>query len=384
MVNMKYKRRECRVCGSAELKPIIVLPNYPMVAGPVTRTPKTVPTCNLEVGFCSSCGTCVSLNTDTDGLPYDDDYTSSNIAYGHVKSMDERTDRFVEFISRAYKPKRSRVLEIGCYEGTFMELLEKRYGFDMLGCEPCVAVAEEARGKGCNVLPHEFRSTDYSELDMIVARNILEHITSPSQFIRDIALSLKSDGAVILEVPAGEHYIRNGILGTIVPEHSCYFGKGSLERLLGDHFATVVIEEDKATIRALAHLPCDDIGSEGDITDATLLRIGGQIRQARYDAVREATESERVDIFGANTCTLELIAAGAIRIEQIDMVYDDDPRRWGRYLVNTNLVVSPRGTLRGWRRRQKVLVCSYTHRRPIADYITKQKNIAVKLYGDEE
>ena len=377
------KSRKCRVCGSIELEPITTLPNYPVVAGPVMKVPRTVPTCNLEVGLCRHCGTCVLLNTDIDRLAYDDDYTSSNIAYGQVKGMDELTNRFANFIGRAYKSRRSRVLEIGCYDGAFMSLLEKKYEFTVVGCEPCVAVAEEAKRKGYNVLPNTFSPTDYSELDMVVARNILEHIPSPRQFVRDIASTLKLDGSLVLEVPAGEHFIGNGILGTIVPEHPCYFGKKSLERLLEGYFAVVAVEEHGATIRALASFPQESNDSKDATVSAIRLKGGGRTRQARYDAVREAIGNEEVDIFGANTCALELIAAGAIRTGRIDKVYDDDPRKWGKHLVNTDRAVFPRNEFRGQRQR-KVIVCSYTHRRSIAEYIAKQGSIAVMLYGDDE
>lgn len=380
---MKLKHNECRVCGSAELVPVTTLLNYPMVAGPVTRVARTVPVCSLEIRLCHRCGTCVLFNTDTDGLVYDEDYTSSNIAYGHVKSMDEQTDRFADFIRRAHRPQGSEVLEIGCYDGAFMGLLEKRYKFNMLGCEPCVALAEEARTKGYSVHPRVFNAVDYSELDMVVARNILEHISSPSRFVGGIASTLKREGTLVLEVPAGEHYIRNGILGTIVPEHPCYYGKNSLERLLRDHFTAVIVEEGGATIRALASFPRHGNSSEGAVADITQLRAGERARQTRYDAVERATDDEKVGIFGANTCALELIAVEAVRIEQIDKIYDDDPRKWGRYLVNTDLIVRPRSVI-SEEKRWKVIVCSYTHRRSIADYITEQNGIAVTLYGDDE
>jgi len=378
--------RRCRVCGSVELEPITTLPNYPMVAGPVVRTPRIVPTCNLEVGLCRHCGTCVLLNTDVDGLAYGDDYTSSNIAYGHVKGMDELTNHFANFIGSARKPRHSRVLEIGCYDGAFMSLLEKKYEFTMLGCEPCATFAEEAKGKGYDVIPSTFNVSDYAGLDMVIARNILEHIPSPRSFVRDIASTLKQDGSLVLEVPAGEYFIGNGILGTIVPEHPCYFGRKSLERLLEGYFAVVVVEEHGATIRALASFPQESDGSKDAIVDTTRLKGGGRTRQARYDAVQRTVRWENVDIFGANTCALELIAAGAVRAEQVVKIYDDDPRRWDRYLVNTDRAVLPRNALKRWSLQppRKMLVCSYTHRQSIAEYITKQNSIAVMLYGDNE
>lgn len=380
---MNNRRNDCRVCGSFELVPILTLPNYPLVAGPVTQTPKTAPTCDLEVRFCMHCGICSLLNTDTDNLTYGDDYTSSNIAYGYAKSMDKLTDRFAAFVGRAGKTQGSIALEIGCYDGTFMSLLEKRYGFSMIGCEPCVAVADEARRKGCDVYPGTFNATNYSKLDIIIARNILEHIPSPVGFVAGIASTLKQNGAFVLEVPAGERSIRNGILGTVVPEHPCYYGKRSLGKLLGRHFLSTNIAGDRATIRATACFPDHGDDDKETALSASRLIAGKRIRQARYDVVREDVGDERVDIFGANTCTLELIAAGAVRVEQIDKVYDDDPRKWGKYLVNTSLVVLPRSAISEGKQR-RMLVCSYTHRQSITEYITKQNNIAVKLYGDDE
>lgn len=382
---MNNRHKACRVCGSDELETITKLPDYPLSAGPTTRTTKTIPTCDLEIGLCHHCGTCILLNTDTDNLAYGEDYTSSNIVYGQVKSMDEKTNRFADFVGKAQKPIHSKVLEIGCYDGTFMGILQKKYEFDMIGCEPCTAIAEEARSKGCNVIPKEFDVADYGKLDMVVARNILEHISSPSQFVKDTASVLKENGAVVLEVPAGEYFVENGILGTIVPEHPCYFGEESLERLLLNSFEIAVAEASGAAIRTLALLPRSRSRDDSVfmiVANAARLRSGEQKRQERYDAIGKAIGGKKVDIFGANTCTLELIAVGAIRTEQVSKVYDDDPRRWGRYLINTDLTVYPRDALVG--RRRKVLVCSYSHRQPIADYITSTGNIPIKLYGDDE
>jgi len=218
---------------------------------------------------------------------------------------------------------------------------------------------------------------------MVVARNILEHIPSPGSFVKDIASALKQDGSFVIEVPAGEYFVENGILGTIVPEHPCYFGKKSLERLLGCYFVLVIVEERGATIHALASFPHRDGDGKYATANTTRLKGGEQARRMRYDAVWKAIGSDAVDIFGANTCALELIVAGAIRTGRIDKVYDDDPRKWGKHLVNTDRAVFPRNEFRGQRQR-KVIVCSYTHRQSIADYITKQNNIAVMLYGDNE
>jgi 2-polyprenyl-3-methyl-5-hydroxy-6-metoxy-1,4-benzoquinol methylase len=374
----------CRVCGSSELVPVATLPNYPLVTGPVTRIPRTVPTCTLEIGRCQQCGLCVLLNTDTDELAYDDDYTSSGITYGQVSSVDAQTDRFVSFIGEAGKPPGSKVLEIGCYDGDLMGILAARYGFNMSGCEPCVPAVKVARENGHDVRLGLFNADDYSGLDMVVVRNVLEHIAFPNQFLKGVASSLKDDGVLVVEVPNGEHYILKGILGTIVPQHSCYFGQDSLARLMLNHFDESTTEGDRATIRMRASTPDQNSLRRSIATDEVRLRLGMLKRQRRYDIVRKTIgDEEFVDIFGANSCALELIAAGAVKLEQIDKVFDDDHYRWNKYLVNTNLTVSPRTAVERGRRR-KVLVCSYTHRDTIAEYITEQGSTPVKLYKEDE
>lgn len=374
--------KKCRVCGSTKISPLFTLADYPLISGPVTRTPRAVATCDLEVALCHRCGTC-SLTNDVDDLAYGDDYTSSNIVYGNVKSMDERTDRFIDFIGQSGKPAGSRALEIGCYDGTFMGLLRDRLGFNMFGHEYSTTIADEARGRGYNVLSGPFSPSDYSDIDVVIARNVLEHVPQPNQFVKDVASVLKRDGLLVLEIPNGAHFIRIGVLGTIVPEHPCYYSKDSLKRLLGNHFTFATVTETGSTLCALASHPRSRPCGEDEPVDIADLTAGGWTRQMRCDAVRELVGNKEIDLFGANTCTLELLAARVIDADQVNKVYDDDPRRWGRYLVNTKHIVLPRSSLNG-NKPCNVLVCSYAHRKPIADYVEQRGRNAITLYENIE
>lgn len=376
---------KCRVCGKYELLQLYILNNYPFTAGQVTGEKETIATCDLILGYCFNCGMASLLNKEVDSLVYNNDYTSSNIVYGTLPNMDMLTDRFIKYIGNVYKPRGSKVLEIGCYDGSLMGLLSKRYGYDVIGCETCVEVAGIAQSRGYDVQVKAFNSDDYIDLDMVVARNVLEHIPYPDDFVKQVSLTLNKTGAFVLEIPDGEYCIGNGILGTIVPEHPCYYGVESLTHLLERYFQEVQVSKSGVVLCAIASKPRSNI-SDIKIDNGFKERFswfisGGTLRMARLDKIKKVVGAGDIGLFGANTCALELLSSGSIQEAQIIGVYDDDSRRWGKYLVNTNLVVKPRIEVL---KSKRVIVCSYTHRKSIAEYLKNNNVEAITLYEGEK
>lgn len=383
----------CRLCGDARPSKIYELGSYPLTAGPVTLRKEHIDTCSLVLGLCPSCGTYSLLNREVDDLVYGSDYTSSNITYGYSPSMDALTEKFLSFVGKSSSAIcGSRVLEIGCYDGSFLKLMSDRFGYWVMGCETCAEMAKVAQSRGYAVRTGYFRAEDYSDLDMVVARNVLEHIAYPLPFIAAVASVLKRNGALLTEIPDGEHAICKGILGTIVPEHPCYYGEASLTRLLRQYFHDVEVSREGASLQARASRPLparltpnlaaaqpaatgERPGTEG--------WLGASLRHLRYVIVARGVAGETVGLFGANTCALELLSSSSINKESVDSVYDDDPRRWGKYLVNTTLEVRPREAVTESKHR-KVVVCSYTHRHGIAGYLAACGKQPILPYDSRE
>ena len=379
---------KCRVCGQDNPRRFYALKKFPLVAGPVSRVNERVKTIDLELGRCSNCGTVSLLNEEAEKIPYDANYTSSNIPFGHSRSMDKTTQGFLSFIEVAKKERGAKVLEIGCYDGILMGLMKELYGFNIVGCEPCTEVAEIARRRGNDVRACEFSGDDYRNLDMVIARNVLEHIARPLPFLRDITRVLSDNGVFILEVPDGDHCISRGIIGTIVPEHPCYYSEENLRLLLLQYFRDVQVYYEGIILRAAAREPKRGVNGwlggfyAGSMGLPRLLR-GRMVREWRYGEIRRNVNGREVGLFGANTCALELLASGCIKESQIMGIFDDDPRKWGKYLINTELQVSPRQWLEKVDCRE-FIICSFTHRKIIAEYMRSQGKKPIMLYEDEE
>ena len=387
----------CRVCGKVEARRFYVLPRYPLVAGPVTSENVKVPLCDIVLGYCFNCGTCTVVNSVVDNMEYGADYTSSNIGIGSSPSMDRATAQFLDFVGSTGIGEGSKVLEIGSYDGSFMMMLKGKYGCEVTGCEPCAEVAERAIGRGFSVYEGDFDGEVLKgfDFDLVVMRNVLEHMLEPHKFLADVKKVLKPNGHIVLEVPAGEQRIIDGILGSVVPEHPCYFGFDSLYNLLNSLFESPMVLYDRGLLRVTAQKPLVDAELKPlEAQTNRIMRIYAKMRHGeaasqkrRADFYDLAHNVNNLHVYGANTCTLELLAGGCIRYDYLAGVYDDDPRKWGKYLANSGVCIKPPSDLKDLIEGATVLVSSYRHMDSIMERLAStvvRPFAVIKLYPQAE
>ncbi len=387
----------CRVCGKVEARRFYVLPRYPLTAGSVTSANVKVPLCDIVLGYCFNCGTSTIVNKVADGIEYGDGYVGSDIGYGKSSSVDRATEQFLDFVGDTGIGADSKVLEIGSYDGSFMAMLNKKYGCEMVGCEPCAEVAKTAIERGFGVWVGDFSADTFKgfDFDLVVMRNVLEHVLEPYKFLADVKKALKPNGRVVLEVSAGEYRIMEGILGSVVPEHPCYFGFDSLYNLLDSLFESPLVQYDRGILRAMARKPWKDTPERSlDAQSSKVMRTYSRMRHGeaasqkrRADFYDLAHNVNNLYVYGANTCTLELLAGGCIRYDYLASVYDDDPRKWGKYLVNSGIRVSPSSELKELAEGATVLVSSYRHMDSIMERLASsvvRPFAVIKLYPHVE
>ena len=128
----------------------------------------------------------------------------------------------------------SKVVEIGCGKGFFLEMLVQR-GVDVTGFDPTY------EGQSPNVVK-DFFSEKYSGIgaDFIILRHTLEHISKPLQFIQTIAAANNYKGKIYIEVPTFEWILKHNATEDIFYEHCNYFTLETLQMLFsksaGGHF----------------------------------------------------------------------------------------------------------------------------------------------------
>ena len=73
------------------------------------------------------------------------------------------------------------------------------------------------------------------QADVIIANNVLAHVTDQNDFVRGIAVLLKDDGVARLEFPYVRELIDHCEFDTIYHEHLCYFSLHAVDALMRRH-----------------------------------------------------------------------------------------------------------------------------------------------------
>jgi SAM-dependent methyltransferase len=179
---------KCPLCESYETKEIVVHDYWHIWACQACTNAWTCPSpCDFQYENYDFHGSAIENHSDKlhslEDLP--EQWRSSLISQ-------------ILLISRYLDPG-SKVLEIGCGEGIFLEELKKR-GFDVSGIEPSITAVKRARMKGLNVQQGYFSSEmlDNKNFDIIVMSHVLEHMPNPSEILKTIASLLHDDGLLFL------------------------------------------------------------------------------------------------------------------------------------------------------------------------------------------
>jgi len=102
-----------------------------------------------------------------------------------------------------------KLLDIGSNMGFFLRKAKEK-GFDTLGVEPAPALAEIAKQKFDLKIVNSFFKKEYFEeksFDVVTMIDVLEHVTTPKEILKDIHYVLKDDGILCVKVPNGNYNV---------------------------------------------------------------------------------------------------------------------------------------------------------------------------------
>jgi 2-polyprenyl-3-methyl-5-hydroxy-6-metoxy-1,4-benzoquinol methylase len=142
-----------------------------------------------------------------------------------------RTSFNLSFLRKHMRRPVRSILEIGCYDGYFLDLVRKTFR------------AKEAVGIEIIRLKNNFpkvqifndfypsRKIEGKKFDLIVVMNVLEHVFSPREFMLGIKDNLHDEGKVVIEVPNEAGAFTRGML-TYQYQHISYFTPTTMRRFL--------------------------------------------------------------------------------------------------------------------------------------------------------
>jgi 2-polyprenyl-3-methyl-5-hydroxy-6-metoxy-1,4-benzoquinol methylase len=141
-----------------------------------------------------------------------------------------------------------RILDVGCGQGKFGELLKQSRSIEVWGIEPVAAAAAEAATKLDHVIEGMFipeADLPSENFDAIFFNDVLEHLFDPAAALQLARKLLKPDGVVIASIPNIRHFLtmwelivrrewHYGDSGILDRTHLRFFTKKSIIALFAD------------------------------------------------------------------------------------------------------------------------------------------------------
>lgn len=151
-------------------------------------------------------------------------YTSSN-----SKVSKKHWDNFYFKISKKYRIKNKKVLEIGSNDGYLLNKFKKQ-NFT-LGVDASAHMAKLAKTKyrvntiNCifNYKKSKIIKKKYGKFDLIIANNVLNHSDKEIDFLKGVINLMSDNGVFVFEVPYWTYQIKKFYFDQIYHEHRCYF-----------------------------------------------------------------------------------------------------------------------------------------------------------------
>lgn len=217
-------RRDCRYCGSSDLRAVLDLgeqpPSNSFIRIDEIDSEQRYP---LELYVCASCWLSQLVHVVPGAMIFDDYLYLSSTS----RALVEHYRRLVaEMTERLSLRSGDLVVDIGCNDGVLLRSYDD--ALTRVGVEPS-RVAEIARSNGFEVIQDFFdegvarRIIDkYGTARVITATNVFAHVDDISAFARAAALLIGDDGVFVVEVSYLPDLISDCLFDTIYHEHLCY------------------------------------------------------------------------------------------------------------------------------------------------------------------
>ena len=343
----------CPVCESATFRPFFAIDGLPPLSCalyPTREEARDCPRGEMVLAGCRDCGYIANVAFDPALIEYDGTYENA-LHFSQVYR--DYAKREAEALIQRYDLHGKRVVDIGCGDGRFLSLLCELGGNQGIGYDP--SFKDDSLGGALHpdvrIETRYFGPQDAGEApDLIVSRQVLEHIYEPAGFLRTLRSGLNGhDGTrLAFEVPNAEYLIADLSVWDLIYEHCSFFTASSLATLfqragfavedlhVGFGNQTLTVEALPAGARMNGHTHPAAQASDAQIQamQAFEAEAGRRIEGWRKRLSEWKESGAKVALWGAGARAVVFLnvvgAEGAF-----DTIVDLNPRKHGAFLPGT-------------------------------------------------
>ncbi|MGP8281862.1 MAG: class I SAM-dependent methyltransferase [Desulfomonilaceae bacterium] len=346
----------CRVCGKTHTETLIDFGLQPIVHHLLKHKDQEFPAFPFILEGCENCGFMQLKEVIAPQILYENYFTVS--AWKYQPHMDHLAELIIE---KTQLPLNSRILEIGCNDGTFLEVLQKSGFKNLLGIEPTADASLLALGKGFQVVkdfvnPQSGRALvkENGKFDIIIARQVLEHISNLQEFQSTLRILLRPGGFVVIEVPDMWLNLTEPDY-TLWEEHVNYFTIESLENYLNKcgiqlvHSETIMFSGRCLTVigqftgqpRRFSSQGINSLLSAIDKFKNNWIPFSGSVRKHLMEI---KANGHKIAVYGAGARSCTFVNFNGLG-EFIECFVDDQNEKQGLWVPGCRLPIKSSATL---------------------------------------
>ena len=246
------------------------------------------------------------------------------------------------------------VVEVASNDGTFLSPFQED-GWKVLGVDPASNIAKEACARGIETWDQFWDESVAKEVfskrgkaDLVIARNVLPHVSELSRVVQGLADVLDSDGVAVVEFHDAGIIMKELHYDSIYHEHLCYFSIASLSGLLERH-GLYPFHLDRSPIsggsrvlylRKYKSSPSPElIRAQEEERDLGVLSLQGwrqfsdqvQAHRLRTLDILRSFEGKKVAAFGASARSSTYLNYCGLGASQIPFLIDNNPMKQGYF-----------------------------------------------------
>ena len=390
--------KKCRICNH-KIKRIIHLGKIALV-GNFFKNKSNQKKYNISLNYCLNCKHVQISERLSPDLLFKNYLWETGISTSNISLIKKLSIK----LKKLGISKKSKILEIASNDGSFIQILKKKFNSFVIGVDPAKNLVKKAKSKKIFTINKYFNyklshsiKKKYSQFDFIFARNVIAHLNNPNHTFKGIENLLKDSGVLIIEVPHLVNILNKNQYDNIFHEHVGFHSLRSIKDLCEKNhlkiFDVEIIESQGGSIRCYI---CKNKSKKLVSTKTkNILKTekklnlfsGKKLEKFKYKIKNHSKnmnklitdlkkKKNKISVYGASGKGQALMQFAKIDNNLIDYVFDKSKLKQGRFTPGTNIrIMDPKHISRN--KVDYLLILSWN----IKDEIIKQERFFLKKGG---
>ena len=375
----------CKNCKSRSLKKIINIGNQPISSHFYKKKMRNLRNYSLDLYMCKKCEliqfkTLPKLN-QMYGLNYGYRTSLSPLMINHMKK------KYLS-LKKDLSKKNCNILDIGCNDGTFLNLFQNFKNLNLYGIDPSAEKFKKYHSKKINLIVDYFKKEkiekkyDNINFELITSFAMFYDIEDPNSFCKDINNLLSKNGKWVLELSYFPSLLKNLTYDQICHEHVTYYTLKTFENVIKKNglkildfnlndinggSIEIICAKKNSKYKAKIKKINNQKKIEEQINDISFVNFNKRVDNIKK-VLNLFLEKNKNNVIGYGASTKGNIVLNHCKIDEKILKYicDANPYKFNRYTPGSNIKIISKQKMRKMKPKY-LLVLIWSFRKEVID-----------------